>query len=163
LSSRSLREALPRQGRLSVLTWPVDRAAPLGAHAVREALSAAGRGFDVVVVDLPRHLDPVVAETVSRCDHLLVVVSATVPGVASAARLVGRLPAGPTRHLVTRGGPGGVDPDAAGHLLDVPLLCAMADQRRLDESIDLGLGPARRGRGPLARAAHHVVASLVAA
>ena len=163
LSSRSLREALPRQDQLSVLSWPVDRAAPLEAFAVREALSAASRGFEVVVVDLPRHLDPVVTETVSRCDHVVVVVAPTVTGVASASRLVRHLPGGPGRHLVTRGRSGGVDPDAVSRLLDLPLLVAMPDQRRLDEAIDLGVGPARHRRGPLARAAQQVVDILVGA
>jgi secretion/DNA translocation related CpaE-like protein len=163
LSSRSLREALPRQGLLSVLSWPVDRAAPLEAYAVREALSAGCRGFEVVVVDLPRHLDPVVTETLSRCDHVVVVVAPTVPGVASASRLVRHLPGGPRRHLVTRGGPGGVDPDSVSQLLEMPLLVAMPDQRHLDEAIDLGAGPARHRRGPLARAARRVVDGLVGA
>ena len=40
-SSRSLREALPRAGRLSVLTWPADRSA--AAAAVRGARGALGR------------------------------------------------------------------------------------------------------------------------
>ena len=163
LSSRSLREALPRQGLLSVLSWPVDRAAPLDPHAVREALSAASRGFATVIVDLPRHLDPVVTETISRCDHVVVVVAPTVSGVAAASRLVRQLPGGPRRHLVTRGGPSGVDPDSVSHLLELPLLVAMSDQRRLDEAIDLGVGPARHRRGPLARAARQVVDELVVA
>ena len=59
LSSRSLREALPRAGQLSVLTWPTDRPASLQAFAMREVLSAGRRGFDAVVVDLPRHRDAV--------------------------------------------------------------------------------------------------------
>ena len=62
LSTRSLREALPRAGDLSVLTWPPDRPAALQAFAVREVLSAGRRGFATVVVDLPRHPDPVAEE-----------------------------------------------------------------------------------------------------
>ena len=80
LSSRSLREALPCSDGLSVLSWPVDRPTTLEPFAVREVLSAGRRGFPVVVVDLPRHLDPVVEETVTRCDHVVVVVSADRAG-----------------------------------------------------------------------------------
>ena len=161
LSSRSLREALPRSGALSVLTWPVDRPDPLEPFAAREVLSAGRRGFAVVVVDLPRHLDPVVEETVSRCDHVVLVAVPTVPGVASAVRLVQRLPdGGPLRHLVTRGR-GGVPPESVSRLLEVPLLAAMGDQRGLDEAIDLGAGPARQRRGALARAARTAVDELV--
>ena len=87
LSSRSLREALPRTGQLSVLTWPTDRPASLQAFAMREVLSAGRRGFDAVVVDLPRHRDAVVEETISRCDHVVLVSTLTVPGVTAAARV----------------------------------------------------------------------------
>ncbi|MCW2808147.1 MAG: hypothetical protein JWQ93_2102 [Marmoricola sp.] len=162
LSSRALREALPRAGRLSVLTWPTDRSASLQAFAVREVLSAGRRGFDAVVVDLPRHRDAVVEETISRCDHVVLVSTLTVPGVSSAARVAHRLPETmPSRHLVTRGGRGGVTPESVSRLLRMPLLAAMADQRGLDEAINLGAGPARSRRGALARAARSCAATLL--
>jgi secretion/DNA translocation related CpaE-like protein len=154
LSSRSLREALPRAGALSVLTWPPDRPASLQAFAMREVLSAGRRGFEVVVIDLPRHHDAVVEETITRCDHVVLVSTLTVPGVTSAARVAARLPEfTPERHLVTRGGRTGVTPESVSRLLRMPLLAAMGDQRGLDEAIDLGAGPARSRRGTLARAA----------
>jgi secretion/DNA translocation related CpaE-like protein len=162
LSSRSLREALPRTGQLSVLTWPADRSATLQAFAMREVLSAGRRGFDAVVVDLPRHRDTVVDEAISRCDHVVLVSTLTVPGVSSAARVAHRLPeATPTRHLVTRGSRGGVTPESVSRLLRIPLLAAMADQRGLDEAINLGAGPARSRRGTLARAARSAAAALL--
>ncbi len=162
LSSRSLREALPRSGALSVLTWPTDRPVSLQAFAMREVLSAGRRGFGVVVIDLPRHRDAVVEETISRCDHVVLVSTLTVPGVSSAARVAQRLPdLAPARHLVTRGSRGGVAPESVSRLLRMPLLAAMADQRGLDEAIDLGAGPARSRRGALARAARAGVAVLL--
>lgn len=164
LSSRSLREALPRAGQLSVLTWPTDRPASLQAFAVREVLSAGRRGFETVVVDLPRHRDTVVDETISRCDHVVLVSTLTVPGVSSAARVAHRLPEmTPSRHLVTRGGRGGVTPESVSRLLRIPLLAAMPDQRGLDEAINLGAGPARSRRGALARAARSAARTLLAA
>ncbi len=162
LSSRSLREALPRAGQLSVLTWPTDRPASLQAFAMREVLSAGRRGFDVVVVDLPRHRDAVVEETISRCDHVVLVSTLTVPGVSSAARVAHRLPEmAPTRHLVTRGSRAGVSPESVSRLLRMPLLVAMGDQRGLDEAVNLGAGPARSRRGTLARAARTAAHSLL--
>ena len=162
LSSRSLREALPRAGNLSVLTWPTDRPASLQAFAVREVLSAGRRGFDTVVVDLPRHRDAVVDETISRCDHVVLVSTLTVPGVSSAARVAHRLPEmTPSCHLVTRGGRGGVTPESASRLLRIPLLAAMSDQRGLDEAINLGAGPTRTRRGALTRAARSAAAALL--
>lgn len=160
LSARSLREALPRSGDLSVLTWPTERAGRLQPFAVREVLSAGRRGFATVVVDLPRHPDPVAEEALLRCDHVVVVSRLTVPAVSAASRVAARLPEPlPRRHLVTRGR-GGVSPEAAARLLRVPLLAAMSDQRGLDESVDLGAGPGRGGRGVLARTARSVVRTL---
>ena len=162
LSTRSLREALPRAGDLSVLTWPPDRGGSLQAFAVREVLSAGRRGFATVVVDLPRHPDPVAEEATVRCDHVVVVSRLTVPAVSAASRVAARLPAPlPRRHLVTRGGSGGVTPEAAARLLRLPLLAAMSDQRGLDEAIDLGAGPGRAARGVLVRTARSVVRSLL--
>jgi secretion/DNA translocation related CpaE-like protein len=163
LSSRSLRDALPRLDRLSVLTWPTDRPASLQAFAMREVLSAGRRGFDTLVVDLPRHPDAVVEETVSRCDHVVLVSTLTVPGVTAATRVAHRLPdGGPARHLVTRGSRAGVTPESVSRLLRIPLLASMGDQRGLDEAINLGAGPARSRRGALARAARAGVVELLA-
>lgn len=158
LSGRSLREALPRRAGLGVLTWHADSSGTLQPFAVREVLSAAQRGHDTVVVDLPRGSDPVVDEVVARCSRLLVVVVPTVAGVASAARLCTR-GADPTRlRLVVRGS--GIGPGEIERVTGVPVLAAMADQRGLRESIDLGLGPVRSRRGPLGRAALEVLARL---
>ena len=163
LSSRSLREALPRSGQLAVLTWPTDRPSSLQAFAMREVLSAGRRGFETVVVDLPRHHDAVVEETITRCDHVVLVSTLTVPGVTSAARVASRLPDfTPERHLVTRGHRGGATPESVSRLLRMPLLAAMGDQRGLDEAINLGAGPARSRRGTLARAARSCAAVLLA-
>jgi hypothetical protein len=41
----------------------------------------------------------------------------------------------------------------------LPVLAQMRDQRGLDEAVDLGLGPLRSARGPLARAAARVLES----
>jgi secretion/DNA translocation related CpaE-like protein len=158
LSARSLREALPRRGALGVLTWYAGATGRLQAFAVREALSAAQRGHDTVVMDLPRSQDPVVDEVVARCDRLLVVTVPTVAGVASAGRVCARF-ADPTRlGLVVRGS--GIDPDEIARVTGVPVVAGMPDQRGLAEAVDLGLGPVRSRRGPLARAADEVLARL---
>ncbi|MCD4532720.1 CpaE-like family protein [Nocardioides sp. cx-169] len=158
LSGRALREALPRRGRLGVLSWYSGTAGSLQAFAVREALSAARRGHDVVVVDLPRSTAPLVEEVVARCDLVVVVVQPTVAGVASTARLVPRLGTGPQLRLVVRGS--GLDPRAVARATGVPVLAEMSDQRGLAEAIDLGLGPVRSPRGRLGRAAADVLAQV---
>lgn len=163
LSARSLRDALPRRDGLSVLTWPVDRSLTLQAFAVREALSAGRRGFATVVVDVPRHPDPVVDEVLARCDHVLLVSTLTVPAVTAAARVARRLPSGPATGLVLRGGAAGIAPHEVSRLLRLPVVATMGDQRRLDEAIDLGVGPLRSGRGTLARAARQAAATVLGA
>jgi secretion/DNA translocation related CpaE-like protein len=159
LSARSLREALPRRAGLGALTWHAGAPGSLQAFAVREVLSAAKRGHDVVVVDLPRTADPVVDEVAARCDRLLVVVVPTVAGVASAVRTCARHHDPTTVRLVLRGG--GVDPQAVARATGIPVLATMADQRGLAESIDLGLGPVRSRRGSLGRAASEVLDQLL--
>jgi secretion/DNA translocation related CpaE-like protein len=149
LSARSLREALPRRGPLGVLSWYAGASATLQAFAVREALSAARRGHDVVVVDLPRTTDALVDEVASRCDLLVVVVVPTVAGVASATRVCGRFPDHPGLRLVLRGD--GLEPREVARVTGVGVITTMTDQRRLAEAIDLGLGPVRSRRGPLGR------------
>jgi secretion/DNA translocation related CpaE-like protein len=160
LSARSLREALPRRENLAALTWSAGSAAPLQPFAVREALSAARRGHETVVVDLPRSLDPLTEELVSRCDLLVMVVTATVAGVASATRLAARLPDRSTMRLAVRGR--GIEPEQVARVTEVPHLTAMGDQRGLAEAIDLGLGPVRTHRSPLGRAAREVLARAAA-
>lgn len=156
LSARSLRDAVPRRKGLGLLTWTPGAAASLQTFAVREALSSARRGHELVVVDLPRRLDPGVDEVVSRCDHVLLVVDPSVLGIASALRVSARL--GPDRpvSLVVRGP--GVDAEEVGRLLRRSVTAELPDQRRLAEAMDLGLGPVRTPRGPLGRAARDCLA-----
>lgn len=160
LSARSLRESLPARRDLAVLAWPAERPAAVPPFAVREVLSAAVRGFETVVVDVPRHGGSLHDEVLARCDHVVLVTTLTVPGVASASRTVARLPASVPLHLVTRGRAGGATPEEVARVLRVPLRVAMRDQRGLDEAIDLGVGPDRGGRGALTRAARLVLDAL---
>jgi secretion/DNA translocation related CpaE-like protein len=159
LSARALRESLPRRDGVAALSWTAGfQPRGLQAFVAREALSAARRGHDAVVVDLPRAPDPLVDELVSRCDHVLVTVVTTVAGVAAAMRICGRFE-GPGRlGLVVRGA--AMDDESLRRLVGVPVLVRMADQRGLAESIDLGLGPVRSRRGPLGRAAASVLSAL---
>lgn len=164
LSARALRGSLPARAGLAVLGWGrTPCAAPVAPSPdlAREVLAAARRGGVLVVVDLPRHPDPAATELVRSCDHLLVVTRLDVPAVAATGRLLGRLGgAAPEPRLVARGPAGALDPRAVARALGVRLLVDMADQRGLDEAVDLGLGPVSRGRGPLARAATEVLAAL---
>ncbi len=159
LSGRALRDSLPRRDGVAALTWYAGaHPRPLQAFAAREALSAARRGHDTVVVDLPRALDPLAEELAARCDHVLVTVVTTVAGVAAAMRACGRFADPGGLGLVVRGS--GMDDEALTRAVGVLVVHRMPDQRGLAESIDVGLGPVRSRRGPLGRAATGVLATL---
>jgi secretion/DNA translocation related CpaE-like protein len=155
LGATAFREGLPRRDGLGVLSWYAGPPGTLQPFALREVLSAAQRGHETVVVDLPRHHAGVLDEALARCDQVLVVARASLEGLASAARVVASLPdPGPAR-LVLRGA--GLDVADVARVVDTPVVVAMGDQRGLAESIDLGLGPVRTRRSPLARAAREVL------
>lgn len=156
LSARALREALPRRGDLGVLSWYVDgRVQSLQAFAVREALSAARRGHATVVVDLPRSPDPLIDEIAARCDEVLVATVASVMGVAGAARMRARFHDHATTGLVVRGE--AFSTQDVQRVVGLAVRAQMRDQRGLAEAVDLGLGPLRGTRGPLARAAARIL------
>ena len=158
LGSRSLRAALPERDSLAVLTWSGASSTDLEDAAVREVLSAAQRGSEVVVVDLPRALVGVAGEVAGRCDEVVLVVDATVPGVASAARAAARLCArGPRVGVVVRASGGALAAAAVAESLALPLLADYRSRRRVAEQVDLGLGPLGSRRSPLARAARAVL------
>ena len=158
LSARSLHDAVPRRDGLGVLTWPPGPSGSVQPFAVREALSAASRGHDLVVVDLPRSSDALVVEVVARCDLLLVMTVPTVSGVAAAARLAARLRGATPTRLVVRGQ--GIPIREIERVTQVPTVVDMPGQRGLAEALDLGLGPVRSRRGPLGRAVEEVLATL---
>lgn len=159
LGSRSLRAALPERAGLAVLSWSASMVVEPGEETVREVLAAAQRGSDVVVLDLPRSLDGAAAEAAGRCDQLLLVAGGSVPAVASAGRVSGRLR---DLHdeigLVVRGSPGALTAGGVAEALSLPLVAEYPSRRRVGEQVDLGVGPVRSRRSPLARAARAVLA-----
>ncbi|WP_181311988.1 septum site-determining protein Ssd [Nocardioides campestrisoli] len=156
LSGVSLRDAVPGRDGLGVLTWGPGTPVPPAPEVVREALAAARRVHDLVVVDLPRRSGELVEEVVTRADRLLVVLRPTLTSVAATARVLeGR---GDRAALVLRGR--GLSPGSVERTVGAPVLVQMLDQRGLEEAVELGLGPARGRRGPLARAAAELLAGL---
>ena len=151
LGARALREALPHRAGLGVLTWAPAGELHLPSIAAREVLAAAQRGHRTMVVDLPRLQDPVVEEAVARCDHLFVVVQSSLTGVAAAGRVCARWGRPGAASLVLRR-PGLGQPEVE-RALGLPVATELGAQRGLAEAVDLGVGPVRSRRGPLARAA----------
>ena len=158
LGARALREALPSRDGVGVLGWPDSAGGPLAPTLVREVVGAGQRGHDWVVLDLPRSADPALAGLVSRCDHVLLVVRSALGGVAAAARMAGRLRTeAPDSGLVVRSRRGSPPAEDVARAVGLPLAAELRDQRRLDEHLDLGLGPIHSRRSPLATAARSLV------
>ncbi|WP_210503431.1 septum site-determining protein Ssd [Nocardioides xinjiangensis] len=149
LGARALREGVPRAGRLGLLTWAQLRRR-LDVPTVRRVLPAAVRGHDLVVLDLARQGGAALAELADRCDDLLVVAPASVPGLAATARLVADVGRDGRTGLVLR--PGSLGDADAERVTGLPVVAVVGDQRGVASSLDRGLGPLS-ARGPLARAA----------
>lgn len=154
LGARALREGVPRRDHLGVLAWSGARRR-LDLPAARRVLTAAAGGHDLVVLDLARHGGTALGELADRCDDLLVVAPATLPGLAATARLVAEVGSAARAGLVLR--PGGVGDAAAERVTGLPVVAALGDQRGVGAAVDQGLGPLT-GRGPLARAARDLLA-----
>ncbi|WP_300680819.1 septum site-determining protein Ssd [Nocardioides sp.] len=157
LNGRSLREALPAADGLAVLT--VGREVELPAPSVvREVLAALRRGHECVVLDLPRPGTTLWDEIVPRCESVVVVADGSVTGVASAGRVVRLLPDATRACAVLRAGRS--DPVLVESALGIPVVGLLPRSRRISESIDLGYGPVRSARDPLARVARATLAAV---
>lgn len=144
VGSSALRAALPSFGDLAVLSFHRGEVHAIPAQAMRSVLEAGQRGFDLVVVDLPRHLDPAAIEALGRADGTYLVVTADVRGVLAAAQVLGEV----SRHTadvraVIR--PGVLDEEAVTGSLGIPLAGHLPDQPRLTATLNRGelprLGP----------------------
>jgi secretion/DNA translocation related CpaE-like protein len=158
LGSRALRDSLPARDGVAVLGWPDDATDPPGGTLAREVVSAGRRGHDWVVLDLPRTADPVTMSVAAHCDHVMLVARASLGGVASAVRVAERVRLhAPALGLVVRSRRGSALAGDVARAVAVPLLAELPDQRRLDEHLDLGLGPVHSSRGALATTAASLV------
>lgn len=163
ISGRSLREALPALGSLSMLSWDRGDLLTIPTESMRSVLSAASRAHEMVVVDVPRRFDDAALEALAHSSRTLLVVPADIRAIAAAARLLGPLrDVAVGIELVVRGpGPSGIDADVVASTLELPVAVRMRPDERLARSIDDGLGPVPRRRAPLAAAARTLVRSLI--
>ncbi|KAA1380770.1 septum site-determining protein Ssd [Aeromicrobium fastidiosum] len=143
LDASSLADVLPARDGVAQLVWARGslRQVP---DAWPEVVSAAVRGFDLVAVDVPRHLGVTGAELVGRSVLTLVVVPEEIAAVAAARRVVDevRLRA-PTVGLVTVRRPHGLGAAAVEEALDLPSVARLRPDRRLRAAVDQGQGPGR--------------------
>jgi secretion/DNA translocation related CpaE-like protein len=165
LSGGMLREALPRVDGLSLLSWDRADAAvtpSVPSEAAAAVADGAVRGFDLVVMDLPRSLDLVATAWLRSVDIGLVLLPASVRGVAAAARVA--VPMARTvadLRAVVRGPVGSGLPSAlVAQSLGLPLGAELKPEPGLPAAVDRGEPPGVRSRGPLARFATRLLAEL---
>ena len=163
LAWSAVREALPRQGTISVLSATRrDHGAdsveldPGGVDAVVEA---GRRGGATVICDVPRRLTEAAATALDAADLVIVVSPCDVRSCAAAAAIAPALTAiNPNVGLVVRGpSPGGLRAADVAEVAALPLLVAMRPEPLLAEKLERG-GLRFRPRSPLGRAATQVLA-----
>ena len=160
LGARELRASLDARESLGVLGWGPRGTprVPPAPPVLHEVVSALRRGHDWVLLDLPRHAVPVLGPTVA-CDSGIVVTCSGLASLASASLVVEALRSHvPDVRVVVRGD--GVGADHAARILGAPVAAVLGRHRRLDEHVDLGLGPVHGRRNPLAAAAREVLDAL---
>ncbi|MGZ4593310.1 MAG: septum site-determining protein Ssd [Kineosporiaceae bacterium] len=165
VSAESLRAALPRAGELSVLSCGRGESLQLSVDAVRAVLTAARRSHELVVVDLPRHLDEVAELVLSTATVTLLVVPAEVRATAAAGRIavgVGLL-ATDLRAVVRGPAPSGLTGPLVADALGLPLAGWMDAEPDLARALEHGRPPAADGKGPLASFCRALLDDLLAA
>jgi secretion/DNA translocation related CpaE-like protein len=163
LSAGALAAALPQASGVPVLSWDRGDLLAVPPDSVAAVVDAAVRGFDVVVLDLPRHVDPAVLPALSVCDLLLVVVPAEVRAVAAAARVVQLLSANARDlRVVVRGpAPSGLTGPDVARFLDLRLAGGLRPEPNLHRYHERGDPPAASGRGPLAVVSANLLRELL--
>jgi secretion/DNA translocation related CpaE-like protein len=151
VSAPSLRTALPAVKELALMSWDRGQQLTIRADVMREVLAAGQRGNDLVVIDLPRRLDPAAQEALTAATTAILVVPAEVRAIAAATRVkTGIVPLCRDVRLIVRApGVTGIDAGSVASTLGLDLLGSMRADPAVAESVDRGFGPCRRGRGPL--------------
>jgi secretion/DNA translocation related CpaE-like protein len=143
LDAGSLGDVLPARDGVSHLTWAhgTPRRLP---RAWPTVLSAAVRAFDLVAIDLPRHLGEAGGEIVGRSVLTLLVVPEEIAAASAARHVATELRhSAPSVGLVTVSRPSGIGPGAVEDALEMPVLARIRPDRRLRAAIDRGRGPGR--------------------
>lgn len=108
LSATTLNEALPHVGGVAVLSFGRQYSGSLNAEALTCVLDAGVRGYDLVVVDLVRAIDPVATISLGVATSAYVVIPNSVRAVAAAASLLPALDFGGPLTLLMRKSPRGL-------------------------------------------------------
>jgi secretion/DNA translocation related CpaE-like protein len=158
----ALLDALPSRNDLAVLSCDRHELLGLPPEAMAAALAAGRNGRDLVVVDLPRHLDEAAILALAAADRVLLVVPAELRACAAAARVAAMA----SEHtdaleLVVRGpAPGRLRTKEIAEALKLPVAGVVRAEPELARRLERGGAPAGSGKGPLAALCRRLIADL---
>lgn len=143
LDAASLTDVLPSRAGVSHLVWARETPRRL-PQAWPEVLTAAARGFELVAVDVPRHLGETGAEIVGRSVLTLLLVPEEIAAVAAARQVLAEVTrCAPSVGLVGVARPSGIGRAAVEDALQMPVVARVRPDRRLRGAVDRGHGPGR--------------------
>jgi secretion/DNA translocation related CpaE-like protein len=145
LGASALHQALPQLSGVSVLSCGREGPSAIDPEVFASVLDAGMRGYDLVIVDVPRHLDPSTELALARADLTVVVMLNRVRAAAAVARLSAELVSRCSSvGAVVRMDPHGVDDDAVGSAVALPLLACVPYSKSVPSRADEGEPPSLR-------------------
>jgi secretion/DNA translocation related CpaE-like protein len=160
----ALIQSLPQRGDLVLLSFARDESVPIPGEAMAATLDAARRARDVIIADLPRHLDDAAVLALQAADRTLLVVPAELRATAAATRVAAMA----AMHcesvsVVVRGpSPGRLKPREVAGALGLPLAGWLRPEQALSQALERGEGPVVHGRGDLAELCRKLIDELTA-
>ncbi|MEU2630968.1 septum site-determining protein Ssd, partial [Kitasatospora sp. NPDC007106] len=153
IGGAELTDALPELQGLRALSWDRSDCLAIPPEAMRSVLAAARRRGGLVVVDLPRHLDPAAARALEQIDTALLVVPAELRALAAADRVAAaaRMRLTDLRAVVRVPGPVGLPAAEIARNLRLAFAGELPPEPGLGLDVERGMPPGLRERGPLAR------------
>jgi secretion/DNA translocation related CpaE-like protein len=161
----ALLEALPHRGDLVLLSFDREQMPAVPSEAMAATLDAGRRGRDLIVADLPRHLDDAAALALQAADRTVLIVPAELRATAAAVRVVRtvRLHCEDVALVVRGPAPGKLRSRDVAQALGLPLAGTLRPDPGMCEALERGRPPAADGKGPLADLCRDLVHELVAA
>lgn len=161
----ALVRALPSRGDLVMLSWDRGDLLDLPAEAMAATMDAGRRGREIVVVDLPRHLDDAAVIALQAADQAFVVVPAELRATAAAARVtaVAAEHCGNLAVIVRGPAPGRLKAREVARALQLPLAGTLRPEPGLCRGLERGEAPAATGRGPLGTLCQRLLADITGA
>ena len=134
-----------------------------GRVQMESVLSSASRSYDLIVSDLPRALGEGPRQVLHRSDHVVLIVPATIRGIASSSRVSSDCKALGASPVIAVRQPraAGIGYEAVAHNLGLPIVAVIADEPRLRLAAQRGDPPGRLARSPLTLACRELLDQLM--